>query len=164
MNENDKKRFWAKVDIPEDEDACWIWKGTRRSNYGIFGVTEGGKRKMLSAHRVSFFQYKGPTDLFVLHRCDNPPCVNPAHLFAGTHQDNMDDMYAKGRRQHKQPKIPQPRKTRKLSSQDIKEILEYLEKPYWGQVNWLAAKYGVDHSLISQIKAGYRPVSWLNNN
>jgi hypothetical protein len=87
-------RFWSKVDKSGE---CWVWtaKALCENGYGRFYV---GK-KPLRAHRYSWELANGPiTDgLFVCHRCDNPPCVNPAHLFLGTHQDNMQDMVAKGR-------------------------------------------------------------------
>lgn len=87
------QRFWEKVDIGEP-DECWPWKaGVDGHGYGVFvGI---GPRKL--AHRVAFELTNGATDLLVLHKCDNPSCCNPAHLFAGSHQDNMDDMFAKGR-------------------------------------------------------------------
>ncbi len=116
-------------------------------------------RKPVSAHRLSYeIAYGPPGDLFVLHRCDNPPCVRPEHLFAGTHQDNMDDMYDKGRRERakiKIKKLPEDRKVVKLSRQDILDIEKELENYYWGLSKKLAKKYGVNHSLISHIKTGY---------
>ena len=73
-----------------------VWTGTRfASGYGR--ITQNGKRAR--AHRVAFELFVGPipSGMHVLHRCDNPPCVNPSHLFIGTHLDNMRDMEAKGR-------------------------------------------------------------------
>lgn len=146
--EKDLERFWAKVDKSGE---CWEWTSQTRGGYGLFwlnGTTVG-------THRFSLFLAIGEFEGNALHRCDNPPCVKPEHLFAGTHQENMDDMYAKGRRQRKKPYQPvETRKVRKLSQADIEEILRELEKPYWGQVDRLAKKYGVHHSLISNLKAG----------
>lgn len=89
-------RFWAKT-IPEPNTGCWLWMGsTWGGGYGQVRIN----RRTRFAHRVAWEVSNGPipNGLFVLHRCDNPPCVNPAHLFLGTHQDNMDDMMRKGRK------------------------------------------------------------------
>ncbi len=89
------ERFYAHVDRGGDED-CWLWKAYRNSDG--YGVMRRGQRTE-HAHRVAWEIASGPVPngIHVLHHCDNPPCVNPAHLFLGTHQENMDDMYAKGR-------------------------------------------------------------------
>jgi hypothetical protein len=75
---------------------CWVWSGaTNRKGYGVY-IFRG---KYVGAHRVAWTLFRGPIPdgLFVLHRCDNPPCLNPDHLFLGTHNDNMIDMVLKGR-------------------------------------------------------------------
>ena len=85
--------FWLQV---KKTDGCWLWTGTRhRQGYGL--LTVGGRP--LKAHRASFLLANGylMTDMKVLHTCDNPPCVNPAHLRLGTQADNVADMVAKGR-------------------------------------------------------------------
>lgn len=88
------ERFWSNVD--QSADGCWEWQGQRASNrYGIFNF--GNKHHQ--AHRLAFELHNGiaPGDLFVCHRCDNPPCVRPGHLFLGTQKDNLADMVRKGR-------------------------------------------------------------------
>lgn len=89
-------RFWSYVDKRGPDD-CWEWKANRSpSGYGKF-MWRRGRTQMAS--RVAYHFSKGdPGTLFVCHSCDNPPCCNPAHLWLGTHQDNMDDMDRKGRR------------------------------------------------------------------
>lgn len=95
ITRNPIERFWEYVNKTE---TCWLWTGFRDSDgYGKFQIGTNQKKKSVRAHRFSYELVHGPTELLVLHNCDNPPCVNPDHLYAGTHSDNMKDMYAKGR-------------------------------------------------------------------
>src|SRR3954468_12409974 len=96
-------RFWAQVD-KRGPDECWPWTGCYRSNgYGM--IARGGRHSQEQAHRISFELHNGPipatarrADSFVLHSCDNPACVNPAHLRIGSARENTHDMVARGRR------------------------------------------------------------------
>jgi len=94
--------FWAMVDKSAGPDGCWTWTGTlNRGGYATAHFGGRYERKVTArAHRVAWLLEHGawpPADMFVCHRCDVRHCVNPAHLFLGTNQDNMDDMNAKGR-------------------------------------------------------------------
>jgi hypothetical protein len=91
-----EERFWGKVDKSAGPDGCWPWaEGRCGSGYGKFRYATKG----YASHRLAYEIQHGPIPegLCVLHRCDNPPCCNPAHLFAGTHADNMKDRNSKGR-------------------------------------------------------------------
>lgn len=89
-----EERFHDKY-IPEPNSGCWLWiANANRTGYGCLSDS-----KQRLAHRISWEIHRGPIPegLYVLHKCDVPICVNPEHLFLGTHQDNMDDMVRKGR-------------------------------------------------------------------
>lgn len=94
----DVKRFWSKVAISPDFTKCWEWQRPTVGGYGIIAIG-GRKGRMIYAHRFSYEIAHGeiPNEMKVLHECDNPICVNPAHLFLGTQADNMRDMNRKGR-------------------------------------------------------------------
>jgi hypothetical protein len=80
---------------------CWIWMGTTAKGYGLIGngYTPNGNSKMVYTHRVSFQHFVGeiPPGKEICHTCDVPSCCNPAHLFAGTHKENIADMMSKQR-------------------------------------------------------------------
>lgn len=92
----DLERFWEKVEIVGVDD-CWEWQGHKNPRgYGHFSI----KHQMVKAHRYSWTIQNGeiPAGMVICHRCDNPPCVNPNHLFMATQEDNVHDMENKGRR------------------------------------------------------------------
>ena len=91
-----EERFWSRVDVRGGDD-CWEWRGSRASkDYGqirVQGTTMG-------SHRLAWELWNAepiPDGLWVLHKCDNPPCCNPEHLWVGTGLDNVRDRDAKGR-------------------------------------------------------------------
>jgi len=138
-------RFWSKVDKSGD---CWEW--TAYKNKGGYGcVCVDGKQQ--KAHRVSYILHHGsiPNGLHVLHRCDNPKCVNPKHLFLGTHADNMADKARKGR-----ARIPGKKGTdngtSKLMDADIINI-RAIYKHTRATQSKLADIYSVSQTIISDI-------------
>ena len=137
-----QERFWLKVDRSGD---CWIWMACRNGStpehsYGRFRING----QTFHAHRIAWELTKGtiPEGLRVLHRCDNPPCCNPRHLFLGSQADNMQDCATKNRTTRGS------RNARaKLTSIDVLSIRSD-PRP---QIQ-IAATYNVDTSLICKIK------------
>lgn len=88
-------RFWKYV---RKTDSCWIWTGSKASQYK-YGQLTIVRNHWVYAHRMSYELHVGPIPdgYHICHKCDNPPCVNPDHLFAGTAKDNMQDRERKGR-------------------------------------------------------------------
>lgn len=88
-------RFWSRVEKSDSPDDCWLWTGAADSRgYGNLQINNA----KFSSHRLAYeLTYGSAGSLLVLHRCDNPRCCNPNHLFLGTHQDNMTDMKTKKR-------------------------------------------------------------------
>ncbi len=118
-------------------NSCWEWLKVGDVNgYGMLNY----RGKILKAHRVSYSIHIGeiPKNLLVLHKCDNPPCTNPDHLFLGSHLDNMKDMDNKNRRK------------KKLNLETIKEIKELIVKNI--SIIEIAKKYNVSESTISRIR------------
>lgn len=145
-----KKRFDKYVVIPKDYiNDCWGWSaGTCEFGYGRLGI---GNNKVAKAHRLSWQFFNGPVPegLHVLHRCDNPPCCNPNHLFLGTNADNVADKEAKGRGNHA---TGDRHGMAKLCSHDIPDIKRLHAEGYSGAK--IAAEYGVCYSTIRRILSG----------
>jgi hypothetical protein len=89
-------RFWQYVDQSGGPDACWPWMGTRIAE-GYGQILEYGRKRPATHVALEIAGSPVPPGLFALHHCDNPPCVNPTHLFIGNQTDNARDKMAKGR-------------------------------------------------------------------
>lgn len=124
------ERFWLKVSKSED---CWIWNACRRKGYGTLGISVGrGRVVMMRAHRVAWTLTNGPIPdgMCVLHRCDNPSCCNPRHLFIGTQADNVADMVRKGRRRSglRPPILSSLQRARMLSDRPTHTLAQLAER------------------------------------
>ena len=138
-------RFWDKV---EATDGCWIWGGSLyNTGYGEIR----NKTTRLLAHRVSWEIHFGkiPDGLCVLHRCDNPPCVNPKHLFLGTRGDNIRDCIQKGRNR---PVTGKENANSKLTLDQAQEIKRELKHGVSHRA--LGRRFGVGHGAIGLIARG----------
>ena len=140
MNE----RFWSKVDR-RGSDECWPWLGgsVDKDGYGVFFRSE--PRGNVRAHRMAWQIHHGhPGAKLVLHKCDNRACVNPAHLFLGTHQDNQADKVAK-RRQARGERQGNARMTA-----DIVRELRSMDGTGLSQ-RAMGEKYGLRQAQVSRI-------------
>lgn len=164
--EEPELRFW--MNVRSSKDGCWEWSGSLDNHgYGKIGIAGRTPR----VHRFSYELHYGKITggLFVCHRCDNPKCVRPDHLFLGTNTDNMRDAFAKGRLR---PPTPPPRVLADftpIASSNLqwrgdrnpnatlseRAAIEVLRRVRAGESAMsLADEFGVSSSLISKIKRG----------
>lgn len=141
MTQNISARFWAKVRVASPKE-CWEWTAYRRpKGYGQFAID--ARRKAVPAHRVAYELTNGPIGdgLSICHRCDNPACCNPSHLFAASNAVNVADKVRKNR--HAKGEMIK----RKLSEPKVRAIRD--EYAAGGiTVRKLAALYDIDHSTV----------------
>lgn len=126
-------------------NGCWEWQGSRnKKGYGHLSY----KRKVELAHRISWLMFKGkiPNDMKVCHKCDNPPCINPSHLFLGSQKENVKDMFQKKRKIHEGINHPGA----KLTNENIKEIRKLLREGKTQQ--YIADKYNISNGHVGSIK------------
>lgn len=142
------ERFWKKVDR-RGPDECWPWiAGLHRSGYGWFRDERG---RAIYAQRWAFASEFGPIPQggHILHRCDNPPCVNPAHLYLGTHADNMRDLAERGNISMKGEHNPRAR----LTEVDIAEARRLYAEGGTSYAS-LARRFGVAKATIGHALSG----------
>jgi hypothetical protein len=142
-----RERFYAKVHIPQDADACWEWRSILSRGYGRFLVNG----RMRRAHRVAWELAHGPIPdgMHVCHSCDNPRCVRVSHLWLGTIADNMADRDRKGRGAVLRG---EDHGCAKLTPEAVQHIRATPKK--YGSGRALARLYGVSESAVSDIRIG----------
>ena len=149
MKEEIEARFWPKVDKSGD---CWVWTASKFADgYGQFGISKMRKSNF-RAHRVSWWIAYGEwpaEDMDLCHKCDNPACVRPDHLFVGDRTTNMRDASAKGRVQHGVGHWGA-----KLTEADVLAIrgLRAIGESYGA----ISRKYGVAMQTVARICQGVR--------
>lgn len=129
-------RFWSKV---LKTTTCWLWqRGKDKDGYGKFSI----RGKDLRAHKYSYMLFNGvyPLNMLVCHTCDTPACVNPKHLFIGSHQDNVNDMISKKRNVYG-TKCHNAKYSFKFISQVRNEARVYTQ-------SYLSQKYQISKSTI----------------
>lgn len=153
----DIEEIWSNVDRSGGPDACWPWQGPAHT--GGYGRIYLGHDKIL-AHRALFTVANGafPDELSVCHRCDNPACCNPDHLFLGTHADNMRDRDAKGR--GKLPPKGSQHHQAKLTEEQVREIIPLIRDGF--PDCQIARRFGVTGACIYYIRTGrnWKHVTW----
>ena len=156
------KRFFDKVELAPS-NKCWNWKASLRNGYGAFKLNG----EVVSAHRVSYEIHLGiiPEGLFVCHTCDNPKCVNPKHLFLGTHADNIRDAYNKGRIILPEG-VPYEKGHHPINAGVTREradALKELIRTRTGTLKRLAEEQNISHQLARDISAGRVYVDEVNS-
>jgi hypothetical protein len=134
----------------ENSDECWNWTGAKTMEYGTFERLYGRRRFIFMAHRLAWMFYHRkpiPDGMHILHKCDNPSCCNPRHLFLGSQADNMRDRDSKGRNGRA-----------KLSKGDVYKIRRLLSLGTLQRK--IAKRFNVDRGTISAIKQK-RNWKWL---
>lgn len=151
-----EQRFWEKVD-KSGPNGCWNWTAsTVFFGYGEIGI--GGKKKK-RAHRLSWELHNGkiPADRWVLHKCNNPACVNPDHLYLGTPKDNMQDKKRAGRQNLWGRKVPGVQGEKNHNAQLTEAKVRQLREEYKKEgvtFSDLERKYGFNHETIRRAVIG----------
>jgi len=157
LSASDVRRFWSKVAVGAPE-ACWLWTASTTGGYGQFVYqVDIGRSAHEYAHRIAYALSHGPIPigLEILHACDVPSCVNPAHLSVDTHCANVRDAARKGR-------LHAPRPKRQKVSDDTCDLIVARVRAGEPQAR-MVAEYGVSKTAISLLCSGqrrqYRPAA-----
>lgn len=142
-----EERFFNKI---EKTDKCWIWKASTQGGYGQLWCIK--RKRAIRAHIISYEIHNGkiPKGMCVCHSCDNPPCVNPLHLWLGTHAENMRDGFKKGRIKNTNPSNGERHWNAKMTWGKVREIRK-TNLPRYGRNKILAKQYGVHVQIIKRI-------------
>jgi hypothetical protein len=145
ITEKMKRVFWKNT-FPEPNTGCWLFAGSCSSKLG-YGKLAAGGDTYIYAHRASFIMAKGqiPTGLYILHKCDNPYCVNPDHLYAGTHNDNARDRSERHRTNHGEKHF-----NAKLNPDAVRDIRRI-------SIMKAVKKYGIGYTTAKYVK---KRITW----
>ena len=148
------ERFWEKVRKGRPNE-CWEWQAAR--NEKGYGRLTAGRGVHLKAHRVAWALSNGcklEPSACILHRCDNPPCCNPRHLFVGTMKDNTDDMIKKGRNSNPPHRYGENHHAAKFDERTAKKIIRDNRT-----LSAIAEEHGISWMTVFRLKHG---LTWKN--
>ena len=155
IDSDDIKWFWGRVDVSRSDTGCWEF-GNPKSKNTYHRITFGGKQYM--SHRLSYEIANGkiPDGMFICHTCDNPRCVNPDHLYAGTHKDNARDCVERGRRNiHNYLDIDD-------DSDDISITTMSIKRQTKDRLNTMGCKSDSYDDIINRVIDGYWKRRFVN--
>ena len=147
-NEKAIEQFWSNIDkngpvLNTELGACWLWKGPySKGGYGKAFISKFPRVR--GAHRLAYLLSNGDSELDALHKCDNPPCCNPSHLYGGDDRQNILDSFSRGRRTNRGESNPRS----VLTEEQVAFIRTHAESP----AREMRELFGVSDSLIREIR------------